>query len=139
MVWLLPVAVGIGHADAPMVSGIRAGEPARLTRMSEIPPPLQPFSGRLRAEATEAMQAARHKEGDFIMSGASETDIESLIDIARTYGTDDPEQEIAALQDLLRTAWGLMAEAQQVALVESDEAQALLNPDTDDPDEAADS
>jgi hypothetical protein len=94
---------------------------------------------RLCAEATKAMQAARHKEGDFIMSGASETDIESLIDIARTYGTDDPEQEIAALQDLLRTAWGLMAEAQQVALVESDEAQALLNPDTDDPDEAADS
>ena len=44
-----------------------------------------------------------------------------------------------ALQELLRTAWGLMAEAQQAALVESDEAQALLNPDTDDPDEAADS
>ena len=26
------------------------------------------------------------------MSGASETDIESLIDIARTFGTDDPER-----------------------------------------------
>ncbi len=71
------------------------------------------------------------------MSGTSETDIESLIDAARTYGTDDPEQEIAALQDLLRTAWGLMTETQRTALVESDEAQALLNPDIDDPDEAA--
>ena len=32
-----------------------------------------------------------------------------------------------------------MAEAQQVALVESDEAQALLNPDTDDPDRLTES
>jgi hypothetical protein len=72
------------------------------------------------------------------MSGIGENDIESLIEAARSYGTDDPEQEIAALQDLLRTAWGLMTETQQSALVESDEAQALLNPEVDDPDEAAD-
>ena len=71
------------------------------------------------------------------MSGAGETDIESLIDAARTSGTVDPEQEITGLQDLLRIAWGLMTEAQQTALLESDEAQALLIPDEDDPDEAA--
>jgi hypothetical protein len=72
------------------------------------------------------------------MSGTSDIDIESLIEAATSYGTDDPEHEIAALQDLLRTAWGLMTETQQAALVESDEAQGLLNPDIDDLDEAAD-
>ena len=69
------------------------------------------------------------------MSGATDTDIESLIDAARTSGTVDPEQEIAALQDLLRTAWGLMSEAQQTALMESDEAQAVLLSDEDEADE----
>ena len=44
----------------------------------------------------------------------------------RELGTVDPEHEIAALQDLLRAAWGLMTEAQQTALLESDEAQAVL-------------
>ena len=71
------------------------------------------------------------------MSDTGDTDIESLIDAARTSGTVDPEQEISGLQDLLRTAWGLMTETQQAALLESDEAQALLTPDEDEPDEAA--
>ncbi len=70
------------------------------------------------------------------MSGTSDTDIENLIDAARNSGTVDPEQEIAALQDLLRTAWGLMAEAQQAALLESDEAQMLLASDENEADEA---
>jgi hypothetical protein len=69
------------------------------------------------------------------MSGATDTDIESLIDAARLSGTVDPEQEIASLQDLLRTAWGLMTEAQQTALLESDEAKAVLTPDEDEADE----
>jgi len=72
------------------------------------------------------------------MSGSTETDIESLIDAARSTGTVDPEQEIAALQDLLRTAWGLMSEAQQTALLESDEAQTMLIPDEDEADEPTD-
>jgi hypothetical protein len=72
------------------------------------------------------------------MSGAGETDIETLIDAARFFGTDDPEQQIAALQDLLRTAWGLMTETEQTALLQSDEAQAVLDPDLDEPDEPAD-
>ena len=69
------------------------------------------------------------------MSGSIDTDIESLIDAARSAGTVDPEQEIAALQDLLRTAWGLMSEAQQTALLESDEAQTVLMSDEDESDE----
>ena len=69
------------------------------------------------------------------MSGATDTDVESLIDAARNSGTVDPEQEILALQDLLRTAWGLMSEAQQTALMESDEAQAVLMSDEDEADE----
>jgi hypothetical protein len=71
------------------------------------------------------------------MSDPGDIDIESLIDAARTSGTVDPEQEISGLQDLLRTAWGLMTEAQQTALLESDEAQALLVSDEDEPDDAA--
>ncbi len=70
------------------------------------------------------------------MSGTSDTDIENLIDAARNSGTVDPEQEIASLQDLLRTAWGLMTEAQQAALMESDEAQTVLASDEDEADEA---
>jgi hypothetical protein len=70
------------------------------------------------------------------MSGSADTDIESLIDAARSVGTADPEQEIAALQDLLRTAWGLMSEAQQTALVGSDEAQAVLADGEESDDEA---
>jgi hypothetical protein len=69
------------------------------------------------------------------MSGTTDTDIESLIDAARLSGTVDPEQEIASLQDLLRTAWGLMTETQQTALLESDEAQAVLTSDEDEADE----
>ena len=65
------------------------------------------------------------------MSGAGDADIESLIDAARSLGTADPEQEIATLQDLLRIAWALMTEAQQTALLESDEAQATLTEDDD--------
>lgn len=65
------------------------------------------------------------------MSGATDSDIENLIDAAGMSGAVDPEQEIAALQDLLRTAWGLMTEAQQTALMESDEAQELLASEED--------
>ena len=70
------------------------------------------------------------------MSGSAETDIETLIDAARTSGTIDPEQEIAALQDLLRAAWGLMSDAQQAALLHSDEAQAVLEAEEDETDES---
>jgi acyl-CoA reductase-like NAD-dependent aldehyde dehydrogenase len=60
------------------------------------------------------------------MSGTSDHDVESLIEAARTYGTDDPEQEIEALQDLLRAAWNLMTERQQASLLQSDEALTVL-------------
>jgi hypothetical protein len=69
------------------------------------------------------------------MSGTDETDIESLIDAARLSGAVDPEPEITALQDLLRVAWSLMSETQQAALIESDEAQALLAEGEDAPEE----
>jgi hypothetical protein len=65
------------------------------------------------------------------MSGASDDDIESLIEAARSSGALDPEREIAALQDLLRIAWSLMTETQQAALLESDEAKAVLTPEED--------
>jgi hypothetical protein len=71
------------------------------------------------------------------MSGTAENDIESLLDAARELGTEDPEDEIEALQDLLRAAWNLMTEAQQTALMQSDEALAVLEGD-DDADEADD-
>ncbi len=71
------------------------------------------------------------------MSGAGDTDIDSLIEAARNTGTVDPEQEIAALQDLLRIAWSLMTERQQAALLESDEAQAVLATETDESDDSA--
>ena len=60
------------------------------------------------------------------MSGSSDNDVESLIEAARNFGTDDPEQEIEALQDLLRTAWNLMTERQQASLLQSDEALTVL-------------
>jgi hypothetical protein len=69
------------------------------------------------------------------MSGTSENDVESLIEAARNYGTDDPEQEIEALQDLLRTAWNLMTERQQAALLQSDEALTVLEADEDESEE----
>ena len=72
------------------------------------------------------------------MSGTAENDIESLLDAARELGTEDPEDEIEALQDLLRAAWNLMTEAQQTALMQSDEALAVLEGDDDDADEADD-
>jgi hypothetical protein len=72
------------------------------------------------------------------MSGAGDNDIENLIDAARVYGTGDPEQEVEALQDLLRAAWSLMTERQQAQLLETDEALAILSPDEDESDEAAD-
>ncbi len=65
------------------------------------------------------------------MSGTSENDVESLIEAARNYGTDDPEQEIEALQDLLRVAWSLMTERQQAALLQSDEALTVLEAEED--------
>jgi len=66
------------------------------------------------------------------MSGATDDDIETLIDAARVAGADDPEHEIESLQDLLRMAWSLMTEVQQAALMESDEAQSVLAKDEDD-------
>ena len=65
------------------------------------------------------------------MSGSSDNDVESLIEAARNYGTDDPEQEIEALQDLLRAAWNLMTERQQVSLMQSDEALTVLEAEKD--------
>jgi hypothetical protein len=65
------------------------------------------------------------------MSGTSDNDVESLIEAARNYGTDDPEQEIEALQDLLRAAWNLMTERQQASLMQSDEALTVLEAEED--------
>jgi hypothetical protein len=70
-----------------------------------------------------------------IMSDTDGSDIEDLIAAAQISGAGDPEQEIAALQDLLRVAWGLMTERQQADLVESEEAQAVLEAEDDDPEE----
>jgi hypothetical protein len=72
------------------------------------------------------------------MSGTTGVDIDDLLDGTRNLGAIDPEQEITALQDLLRAAWGLMTEAQQASLIETDEAQEILNPDLDDEEEADD-
>ena len=69
------------------------------------------------------------------MSGTSDNDVESLIEAARNYGTDDPEQEIEALQDLLRAAWNLMTERQQASLLQSDEALTVLEAEDSDEDE----
>ncbi len=71
------------------------------------------------------------------MSGESEPDIEYFIELARTHGADDPEREIGDLQDLLRVAWTLMTSSQRTSLVESDEAQAMMedDDDLDDPDD----
>jgi hypothetical protein len=71
------------------------------------------------------------------MSGTSDHDVESLIEAARNYGTDDPEQEIEALQDLLRAAWNLMTERQQASLLQSDEALTVLEAEAE-PDEDED-
>ena len=71
------------------------------------------------------------------MSGTSDLDVESLIEAARNYGTDDPEQEIEALQDLLRAAWNLMTERQQASLLQSDEALTVLEAEAE-PDEDED-
>lgn len=71
------------------------------------------------------------------MSDSEGVDIEDLLTAAQIAGAGDPEQEIEGLQDLLRAAWGLMSERQQADLLESDEAQALLE-DEDDEEEEAD-
>lgn len=72
------------------------------------------------------------------MSGTTGVDIDDLLDAARTLGAVDPEQEIMALQDLLRASWGLMTETQQIGLIETDEAQAVLNPEEDESEEPDD-
>ena len=69
------------------------------------------------------------------MSDTDDTDVEDLIDAARSLGTSDPEQEITALQEILRASWNLMTEKQQADLVETDEVQEILNADVEDPDE----
>lgn len=69
------------------------------------------------------------------MSDTDGIDIEDLIAAAQISGAGDPEQEIAALQDLLRLAWGLMTERQQADMIESDEAQAVLDAEEDEPEE----
>jgi hypothetical protein len=66
------------------------------------------------------------------MSGTDGSDIDDLIDAARRHGASDPELEITALQDLLRVAWSLMTERQQETLLESVEAQEVLEADEDD-------
>jgi len=65
------------------------------------------------------------------MSGSGDSDIEGLIEAAKLSSAADPEQEIVALQDLLRVAWGLMSERQQAELIESEEAQVLLTEEGD--------
>jgi hypothetical protein len=81
-------------------------------------------------------QLLRHaKTRESIMSDTDGIDIEDLIAAAQISGAGDPEQEIAALQDLLRVAWGLMTERQQVDFIESEEAQAVLDAEEDEPDE----
>ena len=60
------------------------------------------------------------------MSGTDGVDVEDLIAASQIASAGDPEQEIAALQDLLRLAWGMMTERQQSDLIESDEAQEVL-------------
>jgi hypothetical protein len=60
------------------------------------------------------------------MSGTDGVDVEDLIAASQIASAGDPEQEIAALQDLLRLAWGMMTERQQADLIESDEAQEVL-------------
>ncbi|HUB10625.1 MAG TPA: hypothetical protein VMB34_01605 [Acetobacteraceae bacterium] len=69
------------------------------------------------------------------MSGTDGVDVEDLIAAAQIASAGDPEQEIATLQDLLRLAWGLMTERQQNTLVESDEAQEVLQAEEDDGEE----
>jgi len=69
------------------------------------------------------------------MSGTDGMDVEDLIAAAQIAGAGDPEQEIATLQDLLRLAWGLMTERQQNDLVESDEAQEVLQAEEDEDEE----
>ena len=65
------------------------------------------------------------------MSDTDGVDVEDLIAAAQIAGAGDPEQEIATLQDLLRLAWGLMTERQQNDMVESDEAQEVLQAEED--------
>jgi hypothetical protein len=60
------------------------------------------------------------------MSGTDSVDVEDLIAASQIASAGDPEQEIAALQDLLRLAWGLMTERQQADMLETDEAQEIL-------------
>ena len=69
------------------------------------------------------------------MSDTDGIDIEDLIAAAQVSGAGDPEQEITALQDLLRLAWGLMTERQQADLIDSEEAQAVLEAEEDEPEE----
>jgi hypothetical protein len=69
------------------------------------------------------------------MSDTDGVDVEDLIAAAQIGSAGDPEQEIATLQDLLRLAWGLMTERQQSDMVESDEAQTVLQAEGDEPDE----
>lgn len=73
--------------------------------------------------------------GESIMSDTDGIDIEDLIAASQIASAGDPEQEIAALQDLLRVAWGLMTERQQVDFVDSEEAQAVLEAEEDEPEE----
>jgi hypothetical protein len=63
------------------------------------------------------------------MSGETEPDIEYFIELARSHGVDDPEREISDLQELLRVAWALMTASQRASLVESDEAQTMMEDD----------
>jgi hypothetical protein len=70
-----------------------------------------------------------------IMSDTDGIDIEDLIAASQISGAGDPEHEIEALQDLLRVAWGLMTERQQADFVESEEAQAILDAEEDEPEE----
>lgn len=69
------------------------------------------------------------------MSNSDGVDVEDLIAASQIASAGDPEQEIASLQELLRLAWGLMTERQQNDLLESDEAQEVLQAEEDEPEE----
>jgi hypothetical protein len=65
------------------------------------------------------------------LSDTNGNDIEELLGAVDEYGAAEPEEALEALQDLLRFAWNLMTEGQRTALIESEEAQALLNAEDD--------
>lgn len=97
-----------------------------------------PEVANLGAGENQAMLAGRQRPPvtqEATMSDTDGLDVEDLIAAAQIASAGDPEQEIAALQELLRLAWGLMPERQQNELLETDEAQAVLEAEEDESEE----